>query len=1008
MAASFAIHHVLFLVWFLPAIFSLSFFFFKAESISNVSCYEKDKQALLTLKRGLTNHEHVLSSWSDHKDCCIWDGVLCDKKIGRVSELHLNNSRLVGEISGSLLQVEHLNYLNLSYNDFNCTPIPTFLGSMFSLTHLDLSSANFCGLIPHQLGNLSSLRSLSLGNNSNLYVDNLRWMSGLSAIQYLNLTSADLHREVDWLQIMSKFSSLSELHLKNCQLDSLNPTLGFVNFTSLQYLDLSFNLFSHEIPNWFSNLSTSVLWLSLFHNSLKGGIPPSIFNLEKLEFLDLGRNSLNGPIPSSLGNLPHMRSLFLDQNQLNGTIPKNLGLLSKLETLFVGKNSLTGTVDERHFRKLSNLKNLYVSETGLFFSVNSNWVPPFQLDYAYMSSIKIGPKFPSWLQSQRSLSYLEMSMSGISGKAPGWFWNWTSNITYINLSNNHIEYDVSDIFLSSTVKVLNIANNSFYGPISTFLCQKKMRKNKLEVLDASNNLLSGELSHCWKFWQSLIHLNLGNNNLVGRIPYSMGALVNLQSLRLQNNSIYGGIPSSLKKCSNLRLIDMGNNHLFIIPLWIGEMTNLLVLRLRLSEFKGYIPQQICQLSSLRVLDLANNSLSGSIPNCLKNISAMALPGSYDISFSYYVPFVYWNIYAYYVEDVQLNPKGKEMEYEENLKLVMLIDLSSNNLSGSIPTEISDLSELRFLNLSRNHLMGKIPEKIGSMKELESVDLSRNHLSGEIPPSMSNLTFLSLLDLSYNNLSGKIPLGTQLQSFDALSYIGNPQLCGDPLPKSCTIEEQSLNRSPIGSVKDDSKNSSFYIGMGVGFTTGFWVICGSLFFNRTWRHAYYRFADEIKDWIYVTAMRKLNLLEKLRVYLSCENSCNPRQLQLEADINKFFLYTRDADEAKAEEFNEMVCKASLTDQQKQVQEKIHAQIKSFSTCISEILLPYTKRIDEAQELPPQPIVAPCQSGLGFAVGKNGQPTDCPAKQGIQPVCNLKHENIWVETLETKLIKGYVKF
>ena len=173
MAASFATLHVLFLIWFLLATFSLSFFFFKAESISNVSCNEKDKQDLLTLKHGLTDHGHVLSSWSNHKDCCIWDGVFCDKKIGRVSELHLNNSRLGGEISGSLLQLEHLNYLDLSDNDFNCTLIPTFLGSMFSLTHLDLSRANFCGLIPHQLGNLSSLRYLSLGSNSNLYVDNL-------------------------------------------------------------------------------------------------------------------------------------------------------------------------------------------------------------------------------------------------------------------------------------------------------------------------------------------------------------------------------------------------------------------------------------------------------------------------------------------------------------------------------------------------------------------------------------------------------------------------------------------------------------------------------------------------------------------------------------------------------------------------------------------------------------------------------------------------------------------
>nr|POE61279.1 polygalacturonase inhibitor [Quercus suber] len=133
------------------------------------------------------------------------------------------------------------------------------------------------------------------------------------------------------------------------------------------------------------------------------------------------------------------------------------------------------------------------------------------------------------------------------------------------------------------------------------------------------------------------------------------------------------------------------------------------------------------------------------------------------------------------------------------------------------------------------------------------------------------------------------------------YIGNPQLCGDPLPKNCTIEEQFLNRSPIGSVEDDSKNSSFYIAK------------------------------------------------------------------------------RDVDEAKAEQFNEMACKTSLADQQKQLQENIHAQIKSFSLCINEILLLYTKRIAEAQELPPQPIAAPCQSGLGFDIGRNGQPTDPPGDQ-----------------------------
>ena len=73
---------------------------------------------------------------------------------------------------------------------------------------------------------------------------------------------------------------------------------------------------------------------------------------------------------------------------------------------------------------------------------------------------------------------------------------------------------------------------------------------------------------------------------------------------------------------------------------------------------------------------------------------------------------------------------------------------------------------------------------------------------------------------------------------------------------------------------------------------------------------------------------------------------------------------------------MASKASLADQQ--VQENVHAQIKIFSMSMDEILIPNTKRIGDAHELPPQPTATPCWSDLGFAVGKNGQPTDCPGK------------------------------
>ena len=288
--------HVLFLLWFFAATFSC------CKGNSNVSCNEKEKQALLIFKRGLTNSGNTLSSWSDQADCCRWEGVLCDNKTGRVRELHVGNLNLHGEISHFLLELEYLNYLDLSFSNFNCTRIPSFLGSMASLRHLALFG--FCGLIPHQLGNLSSLHYLDVGYNSGLYVDSLHWMSSLSSMKHLDMSFVDLHAAPDWLQIMSRLPSLSELLLQYCQLESPNPSLGFVNFTSLLVLDLSGNLFNHEIPNWLiSNISATLLQLDLASNSLKGEIPQGISNFLKLEILELGENHLTGNIPESMGNL---------------------------------------------------------------------------------------------------------------------------------------------------------------------------------------------------------------------------------------------------------------------------------------------------------------------------------------------------------------------------------------------------------------------------------------------------------------------------------------------------------------------------------------------------------------------------------------------------------------------------------------------------------------------------------------------------------------------------------
>ena len=92
----------------------------------------------------------------------------------------------------------------------------------------------------------------------------------------------------------------------------------------------------------------------------------------------------------------------------------------------------------------------------------------------------------------------------------------------------------------------------------------------------------------------------------------------------------------------------------------------------------------------------------------------------------------------------------------NLTPVKIIDLWDNLLSGPIPEELGNLRELKRLTLGRNELTGSIPSSLGNLTLLTNLDLPNNKLSGSIPEEIGNLTLLNNLDLQFNKLSGSIP------------------------------------------------------------------------------------------------------------------------------------------------------------------------------------------------------------------------------------------------------------
>ncbi|OVA14071.1 Leucine-rich repeat [Macleaya cordata] len=205
-------------------------------STVNIFCNERERQALLTFKQHLQDPCNHLSSWDDDTaagDCCRWNGVVCNNKTHDqsvvVTQLQLGRLGLRGELNPSLLELKHLNYLDLSLNDFNIS-IPPFLGSLHKLRFLDLAGdGNFVGMIPSQLGNLSSLRHLDMFGSELLNAgDDLEWLSHLSSLEYLDLSYVNLSKassssssSSNWLHSINMLPSLLELHLSQCDLRSI-------------------------------------------------------------------------------------------------------------------------------------------------------------------------------------------------------------------------------------------------------------------------------------------------------------------------------------------------------------------------------------------------------------------------------------------------------------------------------------------------------------------------------------------------------------------------------------------------------------------------------------------------------------------------------------------------------------------------------------------------------------------------------------------------------------------
>ncbi|KAG2585453.1 hypothetical protein PVAP13_6KG385900 [Panicum virgatum] len=760
-----------------------------------------------------------------------------------------------------------------------------WVSKLTSLRYLDLSWLYLAASLDWlQAVNMLPLLQVLHLNDASLPATNL---NSLPQVNFTTLKILDLKSNTNLNSSLPSWiwnlSSLSELDLSSCGLSGVIPDeLG--KLTSLKFVGLADNKLEGSIPRSVSSLC-NLVHLDLSGNLLSGDITVIAKTLlpcmKQLQILGLADNKLKGNLSGWLEQMASLRVLDLSKNSLSGDVPASMGKLLNLKHLDISSNSFGGMLSEQHFVNLSGLVTLVLSSNSLKIVMKPSWVPPFQLREIGMHTCLVGPQFPTWLQSQTRIEKIDVGSAGIRGMLPDWIWTFSLSLTSLNVSTNNIigelpasleqlkmltilnmrynqlegripdlptgvqVLDLSHNYLSGSLPqifggnelyYLLLSNNSLSGVIPTDLCNMV----SMEVIDLSSNNLSGELPNCWHKNSNLYIIDFSSNKLWGEIPSTMGSLDSLITLYLGKNNLSGTLPTSLQSCKGLVLLDLGDNNLSgNIPKWIGDsLQTLQFLNLRSNEFSGEIPEVLSQLHALQFLDLSNNKLSGPVPHFLGNLTALHLGSPIGFT-SPVMDFIVYGVggayFSVYMCSLRATYKGAALIFGRISNLLTSIDLSANQLTGEIPSDIRFLSALVNLNLSRNHIGGSIPDGIGSMSYLESLDLSWNDLSGSIPQSMTSLVSLAYLDLSYNHLSGKIPSDHQFATFSGSSFLGNVDLCGAPLSTICL---------PNNNKHFDTMT---YLCTMLGFASGFSIVCWILISSAAARKDVSRTRPVRTDW-----------------------------------------------------------------------------------------------------------------------------------------------------------------
>jgi Leucine-rich repeat (LRR) protein len=173
-----------------------------------------------------------------------------------------------------------------------------------------------------------------------------------------------------------------------------------------------------------------------------------------------------------------------------------------------------------------------------------------------------------------------------------------------------------------------------------------------------------------------------------------------------------------------------------------------------------------------------NHNSGPIPSSLKNCPLELLDLSHNNLFGSIPKELFFiSTLSIYLGLSHNSLSGTLPSEVGNPKNINEVDFSNNMISNEIPDSISGCQILVYLNLSRNIFQGTIPVSLGTLGGLFTLDLSYNNSSGTIPETIGRLLALSSLNLLFNKFEGRVPTDGAFQNATTVLITGNDGMCG---------------------------------------------------------------------------------------------------------------------------------------------------------------------------------------------------------------------------------------